>query len=381
VSGRLGATFAIGIALLLGGGLGGVYVALGGTDRWQESTVAAADPCAGDAATVVAETGGEGEAARILLAALDGAACELRVARADLLLALGREPDLASAADELGLPERDLERALLGAIGQAVEEEQSAGRLPPIAGTAIDLLLRVVPANQLLAAVRGDRTGCLEPAWVDVPTLDEVAAEIAVFTGLYAACDLGIAPLEAVAALADPNGVEGLASRSGRSVSDVEAVVRGNIERAVEDATVAGALTPTEGSVLGAAARVAPVDRLLAIVRGDDDPCAPFSWPGSTTRGEALAAIALIGVVDAACELRVPTFDLFAALADEGELRAVEASSGRDRAEIERALQAGLAEGVAAAQTAGAIGGLEAFILQAVLSQVGVLDVLGNLVG
>jgi hypothetical protein len=133
--------------------------------------------------------------------------------------------------------------------------------------------------------------------------------------------------------------------------------------------------------VLGSAARVAPVDRLLAIVRGDDDPCAPFPWPGSESRSEALAAIVLIGVVDAACRLDVPTFDAFAALADPAELQALIETSGRSEAEIEEALKAGLDRGVAEAEAAGGISGLEALLLRAVLSQVGILDLLNALSG
>lgn len=369
------------LALALAGGLVGGYLALGGADRWSIADAATSDPCVEREPVEGGGSGGEVEAARILLTSLDGAACALGVPREDLLLALGREPDLASAAATLGVPEARLEEAVLGSIADAVAAEEAAGTLPPLAGTAIDLLLRVVPANQLLAAVRGDEADCLDPTWVEAGTLDEVAAQIAVFTGLYAACDLGIAPLEAVAALADPTGIDGLADRSGRSVPEVEEVVRADIERAVTVATDAGALSATEGSVLGAAARVAPVDRLLAIVRGDDDPCEPFGWPGSASRGEALAAIALIGVVDAACALDAPTFDVFAALADEQELLALEQETGRTRGEIEAALQSGLERGVAEAQEAGAISGIEALLLRAVLGQVGILDLLGNLVG
>lgn len=379
--GRAGGVAILVVALVLAGGLVGGYLTLGGADRWSIAEAVEADPCVEREPIEGGGTGGEVEAARILLTSLDGAACALGVPREDLLLALGREPDLAAAAAVLGVSEARLEEAVLGSISDAVVEEQAVGALPPLAGTAIDLLLRVVPANQLLAAVRGDEQDCLEPTWVEVDTLDEVAAQIAVFTGLYAACDLGIAPLEAVAALADPTGIDGLADRSGRSVPEVEAVVRTDIERAVDTATEAGALSPTEGSVLGAAARVAPVERILAIVRGDDDPCTPFTWPGSATRGEALAGIALIGVVDAACALDAPTFDVFAALADEQELAALEQASGKSGAEIESALQAGLEQGVTEAQDAGAISGIEALLLRAVLSQVGILDILGNLVG
>jgi len=153
------------------------------------------------------------------------------------------------------------------------------------------------------------------------------------------------------------------------------------MEQAINDAAAAGALSGTEGTVLAAAARVAPVDRILAIVRGDDDPCAAFPWPGSTSQSETLAGIALVGVVDAACQLHVATFDMFAALTSQAELDQLIASSGKSQTEIEDALRTGLEKGLTEAQDAGAMSGIEALLLRAVLSQVGILDLLKNFAG
>jgi hypothetical protein len=190
-----------------------------------------------------------------------------------------------------------------------------------------------------------------------------------------------VAPLEAVAALADPAGLQGLAARAGRDPAEVEQVVRDAMAGSIDQAAQAGALTRTEASVLGAAARVAPVDRILAIVRGDDDPCTPFPWGEADGQGQVLAEIALIGVVDAACRLGAPTFDVFAALADPTALAALEQSTGTSEAEIDTILKAGLGTGIDAATEAGAMSGLEALLLRAALSQVGVLDLLGRLSG
>ena len=153
------------------------------------------------------------------------------------------------------------------------------------------------------------------------------------------------------------------------------------MEQSINEAAEAGALSGTEGTVLAAAARVAPVDRLLAIVRGDDDPCVVFPWPGSTSRGETLAGVALVGIVDAACQLQVPTFDMFAALASQADLDLLIESSGASQEEIEAALRTGLEKGVTAAQDADAMSGIEALLLRAVLSQVGILDLLNNFAG
>ena len=107
----------------------------------------------------------------------------------------------------------------------------------------------------------------------------------------------------------------------------------------IEQAQQAGALSGTEGSVLGAAAAVAPVDRILAIVRGDDDPCEPFPWSTTSSTSQALAEVALIGVVDAACQLQAPTFDVFAALANPSELATLEQTTGKSEEEINAAIK------------------------------------------
>ena len=357
------------------------FIALGGAERLDTTQTASASTCPPTNSASSQGSAAEAEASQILLASLQDAACSLNVSREDLVLALGRGTGIAEAAQTLGVAPDALTAAGLGAITTAVDAEEAAGRLTPTTALAVRTLLELVPPDQLLAAVRGDQGACKELPWKATGDLDEIAAEIGVKTGLGAACALEVSPLEAVAALADPRGLEGLATRAGASQATVEAAVRVAMEQAINEATEAGALSGTEGTVLAAAARVAPVDRLLAIVRGDDDPCVAFPWPGSTSRGETLAGVALVGLVDAACQLQVPTFDMFAALASQAELDALIASSGVSEAEIETALRTGLEKGVTEAQGAGAMSGIEALLLRAVLSQVGILDLLNNFAG
>jgi len=352
---------------------------VGGVERLRAQEARAAAPTAAECAEGEAEQVGdaaEALAAAILLASIRDASCRLGVPREDLVLALGRAGSLAAAAADLGVEPAVLEQAVLGAIGDQVDAAEDDGRLTPATALAVRTLVDVVPPDRLLAAARGGGDACGELPWKPVETLDEVAAQIGVKTGLRTACALGIAPLEAVAALADPTGLEGLETRSGRSAEEVTQAVRDAIGASVVEAEGAGALTATEATVLGAAARVAPVERLLAIVRGDDDPCAPFPWPGSTSRGEALAAVVLIGAVDAACALDVPTFEVFSALASQAELDQLLAQTGITQIELEDALRAGLGQGLDEAQAADAISGIEALLLRAVLSQVGILDLL-----
>ena len=371
----VGGAILVAVVLLAG------FIALGGAERLDTTQTASASTCPPTNSASSQGSAAEAEASQILLASLQDAACSLNVSREDLVLALGRGTGIAEAAQTLGVAPDALTTAVLGAITTAVDAEEAAGRLTPTTALAVRTLLELVPPDQLLAAVRGDQGACKELPWKATGDLDEIAAEIGVKTGLGAACALEVSPLEAVAALADPQGLEGLATRAGVSQATVEAAVRVAMEQAINEAAEAGALSGTEGTVLAAAARVAPVDRLLAIVRGDDDPCVAFPWPGSTSRGETLAGVALVGIVDAACQLQVPTFDMFAALASQAELDALIASSGVSEAEIEAALRTGLENGVSEAQDAGSMSGIEALLLRAVLSQVGILDLLNNFAG
>jgi hypothetical protein len=381
VSGRAGSVGLVVGAVLVALALVGGFAWAGGAERLRPDEARAEAPTAAECAAREADQiGGDAEAlaAEILLASIRDASCRLGVPREDLVLALGSADSLASAAAELGVAPAALEDAVLGAIGDAVDAAEADGSLTPTTALAVRTLVDVVPPDRLLAAARGGGDACGEVPWKEVSTLDEVAAQIGVKTGLRTACTLGIAPLEAVAALADPAGLAGLEARSGRDPEEVTQAVRDAIGASVAEAEAAGALTPTEGTVLGAAARVAPVERLLAIVRGDDDPCAPFAWPGSETRGEALAAIVLIGAVDAACSLDTASFDVFAALASQAELDQLLVQTGKSQAEVEEALRAGIGRGLDEAQAADAVSGIEALLLRAVLSQVGILELLRN---
>ena len=377
---RRGGLLLVLLALIAGGGLIMGFVALGGTDRLRTQVAASADPWT---APVPAGQGGaaEVEATAILLGSLNAAACTLGVPRADLVLALGRGDGIDDAAQQLGVAPQALEDAVLGALTTAIDEEEAAGRLTPTTALAVRTLIDVVPADQLLAAVRNDSGACAELPWKPVDGLAAVTAEIGVLTGLRAACTLGVAPIDAVSALADPAGLQGLAERSGRPPAEVEAAVRTAMVASIEQAQAAGALAGSEGSILGAAASVAPVDRILAIVRGDDDPCEPFPWSPTSATSEALAQVALIGVVDAACQLGAPTFDVFSALADPAALATLEQSTGASEEEVNAAIKSGLGKGLAAGQDAGDVSGLIAFGLNLALSQANVLDLLGNFVG
>ena len=368
------------VTAIVGVGLVSAFAALGGADRLRASATVTADPCT---AKVAAAQGGttEAEASTILLTSLNAAACSLHVSREDLVLALGSGNGIDGAAQMLGVEPKALQDGVIGAIKHTVDTESAAGHLTPTTALAIQTLVDVVPPEQLLAAVRNESGGCTPLQWKQMDGLKQIAAEVGVLTGLRAACALRVSPIEAISALADPAGLQGLAERSGKSQAEVEQAVRQAMVASIDQAQKAGALSSTEGSVLGSAASVAPIDRILAIVRGDDDPCSAFPWSKTGSTSQALAEVAMIGVVDAACQLGAPTFDVFAALANPSELTTLEQTSGKSEEEINAAIKSGLQKGLTEGQDAGDVSGLVAFGLNLALSQANVLNLLSNFAG
>ena len=113
------------------------YLALGG-GRYEPTPVA--DPCEERERT---DADGLGETIeRIALRAVDGVACELGVAREDLVLALRSEDALDRFAREQGIDQDELEDAitdgLVRAVDQAVEEDALPGFVAPLVRRAAE---------------------------------------------------------------------------------------------------------------------------------------------------------------------------------------------------------------------------------------------------
>jgi len=90
---------------------------------------------------------------QIVLSALDGAACELRVTREDLVIAVKDEASLDSFAREQGLSRDDAERAVHDGLERAIGDAEKADALP---GFAVSLLRRAIeslPPWLLLEAI------------------------------------------------------------------------------------------------------------------------------------------------------------------------------------------------------------------------------------
>ena len=101
------------------------YLALGGAS-FEPTPVA--DPC------VVREWRDPGGVQTVLeqvaLSALDGAACELRVSREDLVLAVADEASLDAFAIENGISRVDAERAVANGLDRALDDAEDADALP-----------------------------------------------------------------------------------------------------------------------------------------------------------------------------------------------------------------------------------------------------------
>jgi hypothetical protein len=101
------------------------YVALGG-GSFEPTPVA--DPCQPRA---LSEAEGLGETIeRIALRAVDGVACELRVSREDLVLALRSEEAFDAFSAEHRVDRSEAERAIHDGLVSAVDEAEQDGTLP-----------------------------------------------------------------------------------------------------------------------------------------------------------------------------------------------------------------------------------------------------------
>jgi hypothetical protein len=128
------------------------YVALGGAS-YEPTPVA--DPCV---RREWREPGGlQAVLEQIALSALDGAACELRVSREDLVLAVSDEESLDDFADEHGITREDAEQAVEDGLERAIDDADQADAAP-------DFLLSL--AREAVDAV---------PPWLVLEALDELS--------------------------------------------------------------------------------------------------------------------------------------------------------------------------------------------------------------
>jgi hypothetical protein len=121
------------------------YVALGG-GSFEPTPVA--DPCQ---PRTLAEAEGLGETIeRMALRAVDDVACDLRVSREDLVLALRSEEAFDSFSAEHGIDRSEAEQAIHDGLVSAVDEAEEDGTLPGFIAPFVRKAAEEVPPWLLL---------------------------------------------------------------------------------------------------------------------------------------------------------------------------------------------------------------------------------------
>jgi hypothetical protein len=132
------------------------YLALGGAS-YEPTPVA--DPCA---MRDWRDPGGlQDVLEQVALSALDGAACELGVAREDLVLAIRDEESLEEFADEQGISRAEAEAVVEDALDRALADAQEAGAVSGFVAGLVTRALDAVPPWLLLDTL--DSLGGLLP--------------------------------------------------------------------------------------------------------------------------------------------------------------------------------------------------------------------------
>jgi hypothetical protein len=122
-----------------------VYLALGGASY---APAKVADPCA-----VRAWRNPEGlekVVERIVLSALDGAACELGVSREQVVLALANRDSQRRFAREHGISERRLEQLVRTGLMRSIDDAERSGALGDTTADLLRGVVRRVPVGGLL---------------------------------------------------------------------------------------------------------------------------------------------------------------------------------------------------------------------------------------
>ena len=126
------------------------YLALGGA-TYEPTPVA--DPCA---TRDWRDPGGlQDVLEQVALSALDGAACELGVAREDLVLAIRDEDALEEFAGEQGISRAEAEAVVEDALDRALADAQEAGAISGFVAGLVTRALDAVPPWLLLDTLEG----------------------------------------------------------------------------------------------------------------------------------------------------------------------------------------------------------------------------------
>ena len=123
----------------------GVYLALGGASY---APAAVADPCAPRAERN--PEGFEQVAEQIVLSALDGAACKLRVSREDMVLAFSNRASREQFAREHNISNGELESLVHTGLQRSIDDAQNAGALNATLAGVLRGVVGNLPIDELL---------------------------------------------------------------------------------------------------------------------------------------------------------------------------------------------------------------------------------------
>ena len=137
-------------AVVASAALVGAYVALGGTD-YRPTPVA--DPC--EPRPDRGGTATDEAIQRIVLAAADATACDLGVAREDLVLALRSVERLEALAAREGVDAEQLEQAIRTGLVEAVDQAEAEGIVGDRTAGLVRAAAGRLPLGLLLTLLRG----------------------------------------------------------------------------------------------------------------------------------------------------------------------------------------------------------------------------------
>jgi hypothetical protein len=129
----------------------GLYIGLGGASY---APMELADPC--DARPLEAPQGIEETVQQLALAALDGAACELRITREDRALSLADPEGRAEFLDEREISDAALEAAVRGGLERAYDDAVSVGAIDGLEAIVIGEAIERVPVDVLVDIARSE---------------------------------------------------------------------------------------------------------------------------------------------------------------------------------------------------------------------------------
>jgi AcrR family transcriptional regulator len=125
-----------------------VYLAAGGAS-YEPSPVA--DPC--QPREWRSPDGVEEAAEQFTLSALDGAACELRVSRETLAVALATQEGRQEFAAAYGVDDAELEAAVQAGLARAVDDAERAGALSPLIASGLRAVVTNLPVDEAIALI------------------------------------------------------------------------------------------------------------------------------------------------------------------------------------------------------------------------------------